>query len=70
MEGKEYYNAYFVRITLLESYEVFDFDRQQWTLYGSVKELGIKGHCAVALPDGIYILGGFNDKEYLSTVNK
>ena len=31
---------------------------------------GVRALCAVALPDGIYVLGGYNGKEYLNTVHK
>jgi len=31
-------------------------------------EEGIRALNAVALPDGIYILGGYNGKEYLNNV--
>lgn len=31
---------------------------------------GVRALCAVALPDGIYVLGGYNGKEYLNTVQK
>jgi hypothetical protein len=29
---------------------------------------GVRALNAVALPDGIYVLGGYNGKEYLNTV--
>jgi hypothetical protein len=31
-------------------------------------EEGVRALCAAALPDGIYVLGGYNGKEYLNTV--
>jgi len=33
-------------------------------------EEGIRALSAVALPDGVYILGGYNGKEYLNYVWK
>ena len=33
-------------------------------------EEGKRALNAVALPDGIYVLGGYNGKEYLNTVQK
>jgi hypothetical protein len=33
-------------------------------------EEGRRALNAVALPDGIYVLGGYNGKEYLNTVQK
>ena len=29
-----------------------------------------RAHCAVALPDGVYVLGGFNGKDYLTSVER
>jgi hypothetical protein len=29
---------------------------------------GLRAHNAVALPDGLYIIGGYNGKEYLNSV--
>ena len=31
---------------------------------------GLRAHNAVALPDGLYIIGGYNGKEYLNSVQK
>lgn len=31
---------------------------------------GIRALSAIALPDGLYILGGYNGKEYLNTVQR
>ena len=33
-------------------------------------EEGVRALSAVALPDGVYMLGGYNGKEYLNTVQK
>ena len=47
----------------LSSVETFDFLKQQWEVVTHMNE-GIRALNAVALPDGIYVLGGYNGKEY------
>lgn len=49
--------------------EAFDFDKQRWEIVAEMRE-GKRALNAVALPDGIYVLGGYNGKEYLSEVTK
>eukprot|EP00347_Sterkiella_histriomuscorum_P017673 403348434 len=53
----------------ISSVEAFDFDKQQWEIVTQMEE-GKRALNAVALPDGIYVLGGYNGKEYLNTVQK
>lgn len=47
--------------------EAFDFEKQRWEVVSDMSE-GKRALTAVALPDGIYVLGGYNGKEYLSEV--
>ena len=47
--------------------EAFDFEKQRWEVVAEMNE-GKRALNAVALPDGVYGLGGYNGKEYLSEV--
>ena len=49
--------------------EVYDFETQTWALLKS-DLLNVKGHVALAMPDGIYVIGGHNGKDYLNTLLK
>ena len=51
----------------LDTIEAFDFSKQAWEIVGKMTE-GVRALNAVALPDGIYVLGGYNGQEYLNTV--
>lgn len=53
----------------ISAVEAFDFDKQRWEIVAEMRE-GKRALNAVALPDGIYVLGGYNGKEYLSEVTK
>ena len=53
----------------ISAVEAFDFDKQRWEVVTEMRE-GKRALNAVALPDGIYVLGGYNGKEYLSEVTK
>ena len=53
----------------LNSIEAFDFQKQQWEVVICMDE-GRRALNAVALPDGIYVIGGYNGKEYLATVSR
>jgi hypothetical protein len=48
---------------------MYDSSILKWRI---VKRLGkgLKAHQALALPDGIYILGGFDGQYYLNTLFK
>ena len=54
---------------ILGSLEIYDFETQTWTLI-KTERLLLKGHVALAMPDGIYVIGGFNGKEYQNTLSK
>lgn len=47
--------------------EVYDFETQTWTLLKS-ERLRLRGHVALAMPDGIYVIGGHNGRECLNTL--
>jgi N-acetylneuraminic acid mutarotase len=51
----------------LDTIEAFDFQKQAWEIVGKMEEPK-RALNAVALPDGIYVMGGYNGKEYLNTV--
>lgn len=53
----------------LSTIESFDFQKQQWETVTKMTE-GKRALSAVALPDGLYTLGGYNGKEYLNTVHR
>ena len=53
----------------LQSAERFDFDQGRWELIAPMKEPR-RALTAVALPDGIYAIGGYNGKDYINTVEK
>ena len=43
----------------LKSCERFDWEKGTWEMLPPLNEAR-RAHCAVALPDGVYVLGGFN----------
>lgn len=50
--------------------EAFDFSSRTWSLVDSLP-VAIRGHSAVCLPDGIYVMGGVtNHHRYLSALYK
>jgi len=49
--------------------EAFDFASQKWSKVSDLEE-GVRALQAVQLPDGIYVLGGYNGSSYLSSVRK
>lgn len=51
----------------LDTVEAFDFQKQKWEVVTKMNE-GKRALSAVSLPDGIYVLGGYNGKEYLNEV--
>ena len=53
----------------LSSAERYDPLTGKWELIASMKEAR-RALAAVALPDGIYAIGGYNGKEYINTVEK
>lgn len=53
----------------LQTAERFDMSTGKWEMIASMNE-GRRAHAAVALPDGIYAIGGYNGKEYISSVEK
>eukprot|EP00347_Sterkiella_histriomuscorum_P003080 403365667 len=53
----------------LSSAERYDPQTGKWELIASMKEAR-RALAAVALPDGIYAIGGYNGKEYINTVEK
>ncbi len=53
----------------LSSAERFDPDTGKWELIAPMHEAR-RALTAVALPDGIYAIGGYNGKEYISSVER
>ena len=53
----------------LSSAERFDFTTGLWELITPMKEPR-RALSAVALPDGIYAIGGYNGKDYIGTVER
>jgi N-acetylneuraminic acid mutarotase len=53
----------------INTIEAFDFSKQCWEFITTMPE-GLRAHSTVALPDGLYITGGYNGKEYLNTLQK
>ena len=53
----------------LSSAERFDSHTGKWELIASMNEPR-RALTAVALPDGIYAIGGYNGKDYINTVEK
>jgi hypothetical protein len=54
---------------VLDSVESYNFGSDTW----EVKEPMIEartGHTAVSLPNGIYVIGGFNGTDYLASMEK
>jgi influenza virus NS1A-binding protein len=53
----------------LNTAEKFDIDKNIWI---KVEDLNNnrKGFCAVMMPDGIYVIGGYNGSDYLRSVEK
>jgi hypothetical protein len=53
----------------LSSAERFDLATGKWELIAPMNEPR-RALTAVALPDGIYAIGGYNGKEYINTVER
>jgi influenza virus NS1A-binding protein len=53
----------------LSSAERYDTDTGKWELIAPMKEAR-RALTAVALPDGIYAIGGYNGKEYINSVER
>lgn len=53
----------------LRTAERFDFTTGQWEMLPEMNEAR-RALAAVALPDGIYAIGGYDGKQYLSSVEK
>lgn len=53
----------------LSSVERYDIEKNSWTKKCSLNE-SRTGHCAIAMQDGIYVMGGNNGTEYLSSVER
>jgi len=53
----------------LRTAERFDFATNQWEMLPEMNEAR-RALAAVALPDGIYAIGGYDGKQYLSSVEK
>lgn len=49
--------------------ERYDFATGQWEMLPEMTEAR-RALAAVALPDGIYAIGGYDGKQYLSSVEK
>ena len=49
--------------------ERFDFATGEWEMLPEMNEAR-RALAAVALPDGIYAIGGYDGKQYLSSVEK
>eukprot|EP00356_Strombidium_inclinatum_P001293 CAMPEP_0170510698 /NCGR_PEP_ID=MMETSP0208-20121228/65905_1 /TAXON_ID=197538 /ORGANISM="Strombidium inclinatum, Strain S3" /LENGTH=242 /DNA_ID=CAMNT_0010794183 /DNA_START=2216 /DNA_END=2947 /DNA_ORIENTATION=- len=55
--------------TCLSVVERFDVKANRWEQLAPMNE-GRRALAAVALPDGIYVIGGYNGKEYIKSVEK
>ena len=53
----------------LTSAERYDPDTGKWEIIAPMKEAR-RALSAVALPDGIYAIGGYNGKDYIRTVER
>lgn len=58
---------------ILSSIEMFDYKKNKWQIVANLTKaggqpLGIRAHQAIALPDAIYIIGGFDGKNYLNSM--
>jgi hypothetical protein len=53
----------------LRTAERFDFSKGEWEMLPEMNEAR-RALAAVALPDGIYAIGGYDGKQYLSSVEK
>ena len=53
----------------LKTAERFDFSTGHWHMLPEMNEAR-RALAAVALPDGIYAIGGYDGKQYLSSVEK
>ena len=53
----------------LQTAERFNFSTQEWEMLPPMTEAR-RALAAVSLPDGIYAIGGYDGKQYLSTVEK
>lgn len=53
----------------LRTAECFDFKANEWEMLPEMNEAR-RALAAVALPDGIYAIGGYDGKQYLSSVEK
>ena len=53
----------------LATAERFDFQQQKWEVLPEMKQAR-RALAVVALPDGIYAIGGYDGKQYLATVEK
>ncbi len=51
----------------LDSLEVFDFALNRWEIVGKMNNPR-RALNAVTLPDGVYVMGGYNGEEYLNSV--
>lgn len=53
----------------LKTAERFNFQTGEWEMLPEMNEAR-RALAAVALPDGIYAIGGYDGKQYLSSVEK
>ena len=53
----------------LKSAERFDFELEQWETLPSMSDAR-RALAIVAMPDGIYAIGGYDGQKYLATVEK
>lgn len=53
----------------LNTAERFDFTKNEWEALPPLQEYR-RALSLVALPDGVYAIGGYNGKDYLSSVEK
>lgn len=53
----------------LKTAERFDFSTGEWEMLPEMNEAR-RALASVALPDGIYAIGGYDGKQYLNSVEK
>ena len=51
----------------LDSIESYDFETGKWEAIGTMDQAK-RALSSVSLPDGIYVVGGYNGQEYLNSV--
>jgi len=53
----------------MNSVEWYNLDRGAWEIIGSMNEKWWS-HTSVSLPNGVYVVGGYNGEKYLNSVER